>query len=77
MGMGPLPRIHPREAIVRKAEGELKDVLLDAVKKHDLTEGEALRVACAVFADWVASTAKYMIREERHPGDPNTPGGLE
>lgn len=75
MSRNDLPRIHPREARCRDAELELDGFVLDLVKKHALTEGEALRVVAASAHRWVASVAKYMIREERH-GDPEKPGGL-
>lgn len=67
-------RIHRRERLVNEAVSKVREALLTACK--DLTEGEALRVAITVLGDWVGTTAKYMIREERH-GKTDKPGGLE
>ncbi len=72
----PTMRIHPRDILVRHAENELREALADLVKKHALTEAEALRVVNAALSDWVAGVAKYAIRGERH-GDPSKPGGIE
>jgi methyl coenzyme M reductase gamma subunit len=69
-----LPRIHPRESMVRAAESRVRNAL--ANETHGLTEGERLRVIAAVFGDAVGSIAKLAIREERH-GDPDKPGGEE
>ena len=52
-------------------------MLYDTFDKSDLTEGERLRVVAKVFGGYVGSVAKYAIREERHPGQPDKPGGLE
>ncbi len=64
---------HKRDKIVRDAEQMVRQALFDHTK--NLTEGEYLRVVCAVFGDAVSTTAKYIIRHERH-GDSDTPGGL-
>jgi hypothetical protein len=71
---GPLPRIHPRENLVRQAERDLDEAFDEVCKKHGLTYGEKLRIACGVFARYVGDVAKYMIRDERH-GDAARPGG--
>lgn len=68
--------IHGREAPVREASLELTKAVLDIVKRHSLTDGETLRIVGEVLGGWVASTAKYMIREERH-GRTDKPGGLK
>lgn len=68
-------RIHPREEIVRRAENELANTLATTVAKHRLTEPEALRAVNAACSSWIASVAKYAIREERH-GDATKEGGL-
>ena len=73
--MGDFPRIHHREEIVRKAEQEVSDALFKATK--DLTDGETLRVVVSVLGSHVGGMAKFMIRAERHPDDPDQPGGLE
>lgn len=68
-------KIHPREEIVTDAEMKLRDAVHAA--RVGLTEGEYLRVISTVFGDTVSRIAKYMIRDERHPDDPDKPGGLE
>lgn len=70
-----VPRLHPRERVVRLARTRLDEAVLDVVS--DLTEGEALRVVGAALSDYVAGAAKHMIRAERHPSDPDKAGGLE
>lgn len=70
--MGPPYIPHPREEIVKKAERAILDVLEH--EAETLTDGEYLRVLATVI-DRLGSFAKHMIRAERHPGDPNRPGG--
>jgi hypothetical protein len=70
-----LPRTHPREQLVREAERDLEDAFTETVKKHELTNGEQLRVLASVFGNRVARVAKYAIRHERH-GRGDKPGGL-
>jgi hypothetical protein len=71
--MSNLPKLHPRERIVAKAENDLRTAVAEAVR--DLTTGEELRVLAAVFGDRVGGIAKYAIRDERH-GKSDKPGGL-
>lgn len=67
--------MHPREENVRKARLKLMECL---IKLHeDLTDGEFLRVVTEELTGEWHLTAKYMIREERHPGEPDKAGGLE
>jgi hypothetical protein len=66
---------HKREANVRQAKIKLMDCLMGL--RDELTQGEFLRVVTEELADAWSMAAKYMIREERHPGQPNKPGGLE
>lgn len=73
-GLGPLPRIHPREKLVNDARAVLSKAVSDATE--GLTEGEALKVVTQTLSDYVLGVAKYAIREERHPGQPDKPGGL-
>lgn len=70
-----LPRIHSREAAVKAAELDLSKAILDVVEKRGLTDAEALRCVNAAFGDWIGSIAKHAIRAERHPDDPEKPGG--
>lgn len=69
------PKIHPREAVVKAAEIDLAKGIGDAIEKHKLTEAEALHAVNAAFSGWIAGLAKYAIRAERHPDDPEKPGG--
>ena len=66
---------HEREENVRQAKIKLMECLMGL--RDELTQGEFLRVVTEELADAWGLAAKYMIREERHPGDPNKPGGLE
>lgn len=70
-------RIHHREARTHKAEHDLREFVRGLRDKHDLSDGEMLRVVSDAFGDYVAGVAKFWIREERHPGKPERPGGLE
>jgi hypothetical protein len=72
---GPLPRLHPRERIVNKARAKLSETVSEVVK--DLTEGEALSVVNEELHRFIGGVAKYVIRDERHPGEPDKPGGWE
>jgi len=66
---------HHREENVRQASLKLMNFLGELQK--DLTEGEYLRVVTEELSKEWSLTAKYMIREERHPGEPDKEGGLE
>lgn len=71
-------RLHPREEIVRKAEIDLREVVLQWGKRHtDMTTAEYLKVLLGVCTDDAQSILKYVIREERHPDDPDKPGGIK
>ena len=63
-------KIHPRTMIVQKADSELARFLLDLAKKHDLTYGEIF----ALIGRQISEYAKYQIRTERHPDDPEKKG---
>lgn len=69
------PKLHHREAIVRKAKLELMELLFKL--RNDLTPGEYLKVVTEELSNEWHGVAKYMIREERHPDNPDQPGGLE
>lgn len=73
-GLGPLPRIHPRERIVTEARLELMNAINDIRKKYELTTGEHMQVVNSELSSVFGSIAKYSIREERH-GNSETPGG--
>ena len=70
-------KIHAREENVRRAERAVRDALNAAIKAEGLTTAEVLRVVATVFGDEVGLIAKICIRAERHPEDPDTPGGVE
>jgi hypothetical protein len=74
--LGPLPTIHPREELVRKAEAQLREAI-SGVYKLELTTGELLRAVNNVLSGEIAAIAKHSIRHERHPDEPDKPGGLE
>jgi hypothetical protein len=66
-------KIAKRDMDMRAAESELTRFLLDWEKKHRPTYGELV----SFHARELSTLAKYMVRSERHPGDPDQPGGLE
>jgi hypothetical protein len=70
-------KLHPREQIVNTARTDLTEKLLQWHKAHDLTDGELFSVIGDVLGGQIANLAKYMIRAERHPDDPDKPGGWE
>ena len=61
--LGPLPPVHPREALVAAATHKLETALDEAVK--GLTTAEALRAVTAAFSGWLAFVANIGIRRER------------
>jgi hypothetical protein len=65
-------KIHPRVSIVAKARSELAIALLNIVENNDLTYGEIHSIINDEQSSWI----KYQIREERHPNNPDKPGGL-
>ncbi len=73
--LGPLPTLHPREKNVRDAETDIRLAIHEAIKKHDLTTGEILRVVTACLSDEIGSIAKFAIRRERHRST-KKPGGV-
>jgi hypothetical protein len=66
-------KLHPRVPFVQKAHNELAAAVSEIIKKYELTYGELWSVLNEVEASWI----KYCIRDERHPDDPDKPGGLE
>lgn len=67
------PRLHPRHAVVEKARSELFEAWHKIAKKHDLTDGEYIRLAIDFAQDQIGGLARAMIRHERH-GRGNRPG---
>lgn len=66
--------LHPREEKVQKAQYRLMELLIEL--KKELTPGEYLQVITDELGRIWSLKAKYMVRSERHPDDPNKPGGL-
>lgn len=66
-------RRHHRESKVQQAEREVSAKVAEIVEYYDLTLGEETRILSGLLSN----TAKWMIREERHPNDPAAPGGVE
>jgi hypothetical protein len=59
-------RIHERTQTVQRAGIEMAIACSEIWQKHDLTTAEY--VHC--LAQLPAQTTKYLLREERHPDDP-------
>lgn len=59
-------KLHPRFFVVRKAETELDECVSKIAREHDLTSIELLQI----LATRSQNELKYMLRAERHPGDP-------
>lgn len=70
-----MAKIHHREKIVDAADRKLFECITGITK--DLTTGEFIRVISCRMNDALSCVAKYAIREERHPKNPDIPGGLE
>jgi hypothetical protein len=49
------------------------EMWLNIVRKYNLTLGEQLRI----LSDELPQIAKWMVRKERHPRNPNKPGDLK
>jgi hypothetical protein len=69
-------RMHERETIVREAENNLREKMLQFANEYaeKLTHYEYMRVVHGVLSDDIGSQIKYAIRYERH-GDTDKPGG--
>lgn len=65
-------KTHPREQIVTHARRQIAGAIQSAAEANDLTYGELT----AILSGELSSLAKYQIRQERHPNDPEKPGGL-
>lgn len=63
-------KLHLRMRVVTQARLEFDQFLLDLEQKHGLTYGEVF----SLLGHAVASLAKYQIRSERHPNDPDKKG---
>jgi hypothetical protein len=65
-----LPRIHPRHQTVAKARGEIGLAISRIATTYGLTYGELF----SILGGEVQGHAKYAIRAERHPDDPDRGG---
>ena len=63
-------KLHPRLFIVQQAENRLSGHLLDVCKEFHLTDGEVVKI----LASRLLAESKYIIRGERHPGQPDKKG---
>jgi hypothetical protein len=63
-------KLHARTHMVNQAHSEAGLALLEIWKKYDLTWGEIV----AFHAAEQQSAARYIIRTERHPDDPEKRG---
>jgi hypothetical protein len=67
-------KLHPRVMPWQRARNDIDAAVSEAMKKHpDLTYIELLQIFNEITASWL----KYALRDERHPDDPDKPGGLE
>lgn len=63
-------RIHPRLQAVSDAQAELTKAFNAIEEKYELTYGEMF----SILGQKVQNIAKYLIRDERHPDDPEKKG---
>ncbi len=63
-------KLHWRTLIVQRAEGEVKSAVTAILEKHSLTLVEMI----GILARELESLTRYVIRGERHPGDPTKKG---
>ena len=63
-------RLHPRTMVVQRAAGEIRMAILKLVEQHDLTIAETI----GILAEAISGEVKWLIRQERHPNDPDKGG---
>lgn len=63
---------HPRSVPVQNAELQITASINLIARKYDLTSVELLKILNGESA----LTLKYMLREERHPDNPDKPAEL-
>lgn len=63
-------RLHKRTMLVQQARAEFGMLCVEFLRGHDLTWGEWT----SILGGELASQAKYQIRDERHPDDPDKGG---
>ena len=70
-----MPRRHLREPMVDQARAAIREAVVEATEH--LTVWETVRVVSDVLSEILGNLAKFGIRAERHPDDPDRPGGWE
>lgn len=63
-------RLHPRTQIVERAKVELALAVVDLAAKYDLTDAELVRI----LAQSLDERGRALVRDERHPDDPDKKG---
>lgn len=71
-----MPRRHPRDIICSQAELGIRNAIADIVELYKLSDAEQLQVVMNACNGNLNNLVRHMIRDERHPDDPNKPGGL-
>jgi hypothetical protein len=67
-------KFHPRVLPVQAATADMRAAVVEVISKHhDLTHLELIGILNEIQASWI----KYVIRDERHPDDPEKRGGEE
>jgi hypothetical protein len=66
-------RLHPRREVTVKADLEFREFFNQWQRRHDLTHGETIRI----LAQAIDTEGRYMVRQERHPDDPDKKGDEE
>lgn len=66
-----LPKVHPRGAVVQRAENEFNAFVLDWHARHGLTLSEQLMIQ----SQSMTSTLAGCVRAERRRGEDESPGG--
>lgn len=64
---------HPRATPVAEASAEIHVTLNRLQREHGLTTVEMLQAV----STWQVTCLRYMLRAERHPGNPGEPADLE
>lgn len=59
-------KLHERTKTVQQARNTLQGHVIDVVESHELTAGEVVCILLELARNW----ANYVLREERHPDDP-------
>ena len=61
--------LHPRTLKVQRASNEIQLKIIELAEAADLTDIEVLQM----LASMQQSILKHMLRDERHPDNPNEP----